>query len=40
MKLWQIWGITFLIAAAYLTLCAELDYRAALTERCKVVNCA
>jgi hypothetical protein len=39
-KLWQIWGITFLVAAAYLAICAEIDYRAARLERCTVVHCA
>ncbi|GJH15008.1 hypothetical protein CBA19CS22_00720 [Caballeronia novacaledonica] len=40
MKLWQVWCITFLVAGAYLAICAELDYRAARIERCAVIRCA
>lgn len=39
MKLLQIWAITLVVAAAYLLLCTEIDYRAARAERCAVMHC-
>jgi hypothetical protein len=39
MKLWQIWGVTLIVAAAYLVLASEMDYRAARSERCAVMHC-
>ncbi len=39
MSIWKIWGITLIVAAAYLMLCSEIDYRAARAERCAVMHC-
>jgi hypothetical protein len=39
MKLWQIWGVTLIVAAVYLLIGAEMDYRAARAERCAVMHC-
>jgi hypothetical protein len=40
MTLLKIWGAILVVSAAYLLLCAEMDYRAARIERCAVVRCA
>jgi hypothetical protein len=40
MKILEAWAIALLIAALYLALGAEIDYRAARTERCAVMHCS
>jgi len=40
MSLVKIWAVILVVAASYLMLCAEMDYRAARIERCAVVHCA
>lgn len=40
MKILETWAIALIIAAAYLTLCSEIDYRAARPERCAVTHCS
>lgn len=40
MKIVEIWAIALIIAAMYLALGAEIDYRAAHAERCAVMHCS
>ncbi|TCK39682.1 hypothetical protein B0G84_2369 [Paraburkholderia sp. BL8N3] len=39
MKLWQIWGISLIVASAFLAIDSETSYRAAQMERCSHVRC-
>jgi hypothetical protein len=40
MKALETFAIALIVAALYLALCAEIDYRAARTERCAVTHCS
>lgn len=39
MSIWKIWGITLIVASAYLALAAEIDYRSERADRCAVMHC-